>query len=65
MAGFKILESLPIAHLDGMYHDKLATIKFRNNRFIPSKKCLELNEKYKKIPFFHNHMHLLIIKKDL
>lgn len=62
-AGYKIVESLPISHMDGMYHEKLAEIKYANTQFYPSDECIRLNEEYKKIPFYHNHMHAIVATK--
>lgn len=64
-AGFKVIESIPIYHLDGLYHifgDKW--IKYINYVFYPTKFGMLLNSAMKKISFFHNHMHLLILKKN-
>lgn len=62
-ANFKIIESLPTSHLDGMFHEKLAPITVANAQFFPSPECVELNEQYKKIPFYHNHMHAIVATK--
>ncbi len=59
-AGFQIVESLPISHMDGMYHEKLAPIEYAHAQFFPSPECIRLNEEYKKIPFYHNHMHAIV-----
>lgn len=63
-AGFRIMESRPISHLDGMYHlfgPRL--VKFKEWKFYPSRLGKWLNEIFKKIPFFHNHMHLCVLQK--
>ena len=62
-AGFRIIRDIPISHMDGMFHEKLADVEFKNWMFYPSKSCLIINDEYKKIPFFHNHQHLAICQK--
>lgn len=63
-AGFKILRSIPISHIDGLYHSfgrKL--IRFENWTFYPTRTARILNAAFKKIPFFHNHMHACVLVK--
>ena len=63
-AKFKVIESMPIYHVDGMYHifgSKLVT--YKNYKFYFNKAGRLLNEILMKIPFAHNHMHMLILKK--
>ena len=63
-AGFEIVGDEPISHLDGMYHELLAPIGWKDWKFSPSDECLKLNEEYKKIPFYHNHMHCAVLRKS-
>lgn len=63
-AGFKVIESVPIYHLDGLYHifgEKL--IKYVDYNFYPTIFGTWLNKILSKIPFVHNHMHLLVLRK--
>jgi SAM-dependent methyltransferase len=63
-AGFSILKSMPVAHMDGIYHlfgEKL--VIFSNWEFKPSAIAKFLNHAFKVIPFFHSHMHLVVLKK--
>lgn len=67
-AGFEIVESVPICHIDGLYHlfnpilgDRF--IKFKNWQFHISKIAQILNDFLKKVPFLHNHMHACVLKK--
>jgi SAM-dependent methyltransferase len=63
-AGFKILHSLPITHLDGIYHEfGPPLIEFRNWKFHPTRLALWLDRAFRKIPFFHNHMHAIVATK--
>ncbi|MFH1352767.1 MAG: class I SAM-dependent methyltransferase [bacterium] len=69
--GFELLESIPISHIDGLYHE--ATHNFRKYLlkfdatycFEISKPARYLNELLKKKKFFHNHMHACVLKKPL
>ncbi|KKP24474.1 MAG: S-adenosylmethionine (SAM)-dependent methyltransferase [candidate division TM6 bacterium GW2011_GWF2_28_16] len=64
-AGFEIVKSLPIAHVDGFYHEVSKNlVKFNNWEFKISIVSNFLNNFFKKIPFFHNHMHMCILKKN-
>lgn len=63
-AGFQILRSAPISHIDGIYHlfgPRL--IRFENWAFFPTRTAKAMNEAFKKIPFFHNHMHACVVTK--
>ncbi len=63
-AGFKILRSVPISHIDGLYHSfgrKL--IRFENWTFYLTRTARILNAAFKRIPFFHNHMHACVLVK--
>jgi Methylase involved in ubiquinone/menaquinone biosynthesis len=63
-AGFKIIASLPIYHLDGLYHDGMGLFaKYENCRFIVSPAGKIINRILKLIPFFHNHMHACVLQK--
>ena len=63
-AGFKIIESIPIAHIDGVYHEfGRLFINFENWKFDPNFAGRCLNVLCSKIAFFHNHMHLCVVRK--
>lgn len=65
-AGFKIIKNLPIAHIDGLYHELGKTfVTFNNWEFKISKLGRFINFLFKKISFFHNHMHLCVLKKEI
>jgi len=63
--GFTIIESVPIGHMDGVYHEfgKLF-VTFKNWKFHPNVFGRLLNALLSKIPFCHNHMHLCVVKKN-
>lgn len=62
--GFSLVESVPIALMDGIYHEfGPAFVSFRNWRFYPNVLGKSLNYLLSQIPFFHNHMHLCVVKK--
>ena len=64
MAGFKILDSIPIAHIDGFYHDyskSLVTFEDWSFKVNPAVKPVEAF--MRKIPFLHNHMHACVVQK--
>jgi SAM-dependent methyltransferase len=63
-AGFNIVESVPIYHMDGLYHifgEKF--VKYINYNFYPTILGSLINSILTKIPFAHNHMHLLVLRK--
>ncbi|MBX9830406.1 class I SAM-dependent methyltransferase [Candidatus Babeliales bacterium] len=63
-AGFQIIESNPIAHVDGLLHCFGAPlVTFKNWEFKMSKLGACLNWLFTKIPFFHNHMQACVLKK--
>lgn len=63
--GFEILESVPIAHLDGVYHEfGRCFVSFRNWQFYPNILGKLLNQWLSKKPFCHNHLHLCVVRKD-
>ena len=62
--GFKIIESKPIAHVDGLFHIfGSPLITFKDWQFKLSRTGKILNKFMSKIPFFHNHMHICVVKK--
>lgn len=63
-AGFTIIESVPIAHIDGIYHEfGRLFVSFHNWEFYPNIMGEGLNKLLSKVPFCHNHMHLCVVKK--
>ena len=64
VAGFKILHSIPITHLDGLYHDiGPPLIAFRDWKFYPTRLATWLDRLFRSISFFHNHMHAIVATK--
>jgi SAM-dependent methyltransferase len=64
-AGFTIVESVPICHMDGVYHDfGRMFVSFRNWEFFPNLLGRSLNSLLVRIPFCHNHMHCCVLRKD-
>jgi len=62
--GFTIVESVPIALIDGIYHEFGRTfVSFSNWSCHPNIFGKLLNYIFGKIPFCHNHMHLCVAKK--
>lgn len=63
-AGFTIIESVPVAHMDGVYHEfgKLF-VSFKNWEFFPNIMGKTFNKLLSTIPFCHNHMHLCVVRK--
>ena len=67
-AGFDIVESVPIAHIDGLYHEsgslfRKCFLQFDKWSFRVSKPAVYLNTLLKKKRFFHNHMHACVLRK--
>jgi SAM-dependent methyltransferase len=64
-AGFKIIESKPICHYDGLFHifGWTGIINFKDWKFTINKFGQIANKILKSIPFLHNHMHALILTK--
>ena len=67
-AGFEILESTPISHIDGLYHEsgfifRKFFLRFSNWSFQVSQPADYINDLLKKIEFFHNHMHACVLRK--
>jgi len=64
-AGFDVVESVPIANMDGLYHEfGGAFVSFREWEFYPNLFGKLLNNWLSRIPFFHNHMHLCVVRKQ-
>jgi SAM-dependent methyltransferase len=64
-AGLRILESAPIAHMDGIFHEFGEwLVKFENWKFRANFAGRALNATLRKFPFAHNHMHLCVVRKD-
>ena len=62
--GFKIIENIPIAHIDGVYHEfGRFFVTFQNWRFDPNYAGRFLNILCSKFYLLHNHMHLCVVKK--
>ena len=63
-AGFEIIKSVPFAHIDGLFHSvSRYLVSFSNWKFKVTNIGKSINFLFKKIPFFHNHMHLCVLKK--
>lgn len=63
-AGYRIIRSVPIAHLDGLYHEcGRWFVDYRDARFHPSPWGVVVNGLLSRIPFFHNHMHAVVLAK--
>lgn len=63
-AGFKVVESIPISHMDGIYHIfGRFVVKFKHWKFRPTFVGVLLNNFLSRYPFIHNHMHCCILKK--
>jgi SAM-dependent methyltransferase len=64
-ARLRILESLPIHQVDGLYHEfGRLFARYENCRFVMYPQGRVLNSILSRIPFFHNHMHLCVVRKD-
>ena len=63
-AEFEILESVPIDQIGGLYQEfgKLAA-RYEKCKFIVYPHTRIINWLFSKFPFFHNHMHLCVVKK--
>jgi SAM-dependent methyltransferase len=62
-AGFEIVDSRPISHMDGMYHEKLGEVTHDHWRFHPTEECVQRNKELQQVRWYHNHMHGLVLKK--
>jgi SAM-dependent methyltransferase len=66
-AGFEIIESLPVGHIDGLFHEsgrmfRRFFLSFENWSFSVSRPAFWLNELLKRRSFFHNHMHACVVR---
>lgn len=62
--GFTIVENVPIALMDGIYHEfGRAFVCFKDWKFYPNFFGRLLNRLLSLIPWFHNHMHLCVVRK--
>ncbi|UCG57071.1 MAG: class I SAM-dependent methyltransferase [Phycisphaerales bacterium] len=66
VARYQVIESVPIHHIGGLYHEfgRLAA-KYVHCRFVVYPHTRLLNRVFSRIPFFHNHMHLCVVRKNL
>lgn len=65
-AGFKLLQHLPVGHVDGMYHELNPfglLVRFNNHRFEQTALCSWLNAALSRVPFLHAHMQAVIVEK--
>jgi hypothetical protein len=63
-AGFTILKSAPVAHLDGLLHEfGRFFVRFDHWRLRPSMLGTAANALLSRVPFCHNHMHLCVVAK--
>jgi len=63
MHGFRILESVPVGHMDGVFHEfGTLFVKFHGWAFHPGFAGRLLNRLLARFPFAHNHMHLCVCR---
>lgn len=63
-AGFEIVDSVPIAHVDGLYHSfGPLLVRFGNWKFTVGMLGRVVNSFLMRYPFLHNHMHACVLKK--
>jgi SAM-dependent methyltransferase len=63
-AGYEIVESVPIAHIDGFFHDiSQSIVRYQDYAFHVTPLAKWLNGLFEHVPFFHNHMHLCVVRK--
>jgi hypothetical protein len=66
MSGLEIIEHLPTAEMDGVYHElnpwKLL-VRFQDWRFTPTRLASWLNRVLAKRPFLHSHMQAIVARK--
>lgn len=65
-AGFDILEHIPTAHMDGVFHELnpfQLLVKWKDWKFRPSKCAIYLNGVLSKYPFLHPHMQAAVVQK--
>lgn len=63
-SGFKIIESVPVQLMHGIHHEvwkKL--VNYDEIKFNPNIFGKIINKTFSQIPFFHNSMHLCVVKK--
>ncbi|MBI5696974.1 MAG: class I SAM-dependent methyltransferase [Thaumarchaeota archaeon] len=59
-AGWIVRNVIPVSYMDGVYHEKLAPVRFEDWKFYPTKEAELINKTLKQQdPWFHNHMVLL------
>jgi len=62
--GFEIIESLPISHIDGLFHIfGPPLVSYVDCRFILGLRARQLDRLLRLIPFLHNHMHACVLHK--
>jgi SAM-dependent methyltransferase len=65
-AGFEILEHIPTAHMDGIFHELnpfKILVKWDDWKFRPSRFASYLNQVLSKNPFLHPHMQAVVVQK--
>lgn len=63
-SGFIVEESVPTSLIDGIYHEfGRLFVKHRDHTFYPNFIGRWLNDTLSRFPFFHNHMHLSVVRK--
>jgi SAM-dependent methyltransferase len=63
-AGFEVIESVPVATMDGIYHELgRRLVGWHDWKFYPSTAATVLDRWLRVIPFAHNHMHLCVVRK--
>ena len=63
-AGFEIVESLPTAHIDGLYHSfGPLLVSYKDWRFTVGRLGRIVNRIFMNHPFLHNHMHACVLRK--
>lgn len=63
--GYEIVESVPLYQVDGLFHEfGRFFVRFRKWRFHMYPHGRLLNALLSRIPFFHNHMHLCVVRKS-
>ena len=63
-AGFTILRSKPISHMDGLHIEfGSRLVAFREWRFYPTPTAIVMDRVLRQVPYFHNHMHAIVATK--
>lgn len=63
-ADFEIVESIPIAHIDGLHHSfGPLLVRFADWKFSVSMIGCLINKIFMRYPFLHNHMHACVLRK--